>query len=116
MCGPHQGASDAGQKQIKEVCQGKESFSAVIVDQVSALQKDFGPTKAKVAYKGHFAQLKDLKNEKPELKILPSFGGWTMSEPFHAMTKDKASIEHFSKSAVELIAQYDFFDGIDLDW
>ncbi|KJF81078.1 chitinase [Photobacterium angustum] len=116
MCGPHQGASDAVQKQIEVACKGKEPFSAVIVDQVSALQKDFGPTKAKVAYKGHFAQLKDLKNEKPELKILPSFGGWTMSEPFHAMAKDKASIEHFSKSAVELIAQYDFFDGIDLDW
>ncbi|MCG3864096.1 MULTISPECIES: glycoside hydrolase family 18 protein [unclassified Photobacterium] len=116
MCGPHQGASDAVQKQIAEACKGKEPFSAVIVDQVSALQKDFGPTKTKVAYKGHFAQLKDLKNEKPELKILPSFGGWTMSEPFHAMAKDKASIEHFSKSAVELIAEYDFFDGIDLDW
>ncbi|WP_318454065.1 glycoside hydrolase family 18 protein [Photobacterium leiognathi] len=116
MCGPHQGASEAVQKQIAAACKDKAPFSAVIVDQVSALEKDFGPTKAKVDYKGHFAQLKDLKAEKPELKILPSFGGWTMSEPFHAMAKDKAAIEHFSKTAVELIAQYDFFDGIDLDW
>lgn len=116
MCGPHKGASEAVQQQIDTACKDKAPFSAIIVDREAALQKDFGPTTVKVDYKGHFAQLKELKQNKPALKILPSFGGWTMSEPFHAMAKDKAAIEHFSQSAVALIAQYDFFDGIDLDW
>lgn len=42
--------------------------------------------------------------------------GYTMSEPFHAMAKDPKSIELFAKTAAQLIAQYDFFDGVDLDW
>ncbi|EDN58612.1 glycosyl hydrolase, family 18 [Vibrio antiquarius] len=67
-------------------------------------------------YKGHFAQLAEMKKQHPDLKMLPSFGGWTMSEPFHAMAKSKQAMDQFSKTAVKLIAQYDFFDGIDLDW
>uniref|UniRef100_UPI001A20157C glycosyl hydrolase family 18 protein n=1 Tax=Vibrio cholerae TaxID=666 RepID=UPI001A20157C len=62
------------------------------------------------------AQLAQLKADHPQLKILPSFGGWTMSEPFHAMAKDPKSIEQFAKTAAQLIAQYDFFDGVGLDW
>lgn len=116
MCGPHEGASEAIQKQVAEHCEGKQPFSAIVVDQQAALNEDFGPVSVKVDYKGHFAQLAQLKKDHPEIVILPSFGGWTMSEPFHAMAKDPKAIEYFSKTAVELIAKYDFFDGIDLDW
>ncbi|USD66141.1 glycoside hydrolase family 18 protein [Vibrio sp. SCSIO 43136] len=116
MCGPHTGASETVQDLIAKQCEGKAPFTAIVVDSEAALEKDFGQVQVSVPYKGHFAQLADLKSEHPKLKILPSFGGWTMSEPFHAMAKDPKAIEQFSKSAVELIAQYDFFDGIDLDW
>lgn len=116
MCGPHTGASEAIQKQVAEHCQDKEPFSAIVVDQQAALYEDFGPVDVDVNYKGHFAQLAQLKKDNPNLVILPSFGGWTMSEPFHAMAKDLKAIAQFSKTAVDLIAQYDFFGGIDLDW
>ncbi|MFD2176866.1 glycoside hydrolase family 18 protein [Veronia pacifica] len=116
MCGPHTGASEAVRKQVTAACKDKEPFSAIVVDQQAALHHDFGEVSVNVPYNGHFAQLAELKKTHPDLKILPSFGGWTMSEPFHAMAKDDASIKQFAKSAVELIAQYDFFDGIDLDW
>ncbi|MGF1726977.1 glycoside hydrolase family 18 protein [Photobacterium nomapromontoriensis] len=116
MCGPVEGAGEKVRQQVAAACKGKAPYTAIIVDRESALELDFGPVTSKVNYQGHFAQLKDLKAEHPHLKILPSFGGWTMSEPFHAMAKDKKSIEHFSRTAVKLIAEYDFFDGIDLDW
>ena len=116
MCGPHTGASEVIQKQVAEHCKDKAPFTAIVVDQQAALQEDFGPVSVDVDYKGHFAQLAQLKKTYPDIVILPSFGGWTMSEPFHAMAKDPKAIEHFSKTAVELIANYDFFDGIDLDW
>lgn len=116
MCGPHSGASETVQKLVLKQCEGKEPYTAIIVDAEAAIEKDFGPVSIDVPYKGHFAQLADLKASHPRLKILPSFGGWTMSEPFHAMVNDEAAIKHFSKTAVELIAYYDFFDGIDLDW
>ncbi|MEZ8826874.1 glycoside hydrolase family 18 protein [Vibrio sp. 10N.261.55.A7] len=116
MCGPHEGASKAVQVQISEACEGKEPFSAVIVDQKAAIQHDFGQVDVDVDYKGHFAQLAQLKKDHPSIKILPSFGGWTMSEPFHAMATSPQAIEQFSRTAVELIEEYAFFDGIDLDW
>ncbi|SON52734.1 glycoside hydrolase family 18 protein [Vibrio tapetis] len=116
MCGPHKGASEQVQKQVDAQCEGKAPYTAIVVDTKSALVHDFGKVNVDVPYKGHFAQLAQLKQDHPKIKVLPSFGGWTMSEPFHAMAKDDAAIRHFSKTAVELIAQYDFFDGIDLDW
>ncbi|KXF80815.1 glycoside hydrolase family 18 protein [Enterovibrio coralii] len=116
MCGPHTGASELVQEQVAKACKGKEPFTAIVVDQEAALEKDFGRVRARVPYEGHFGQLADLKAEHPHVTILPSFGGWTMSEPFHAMAKDDAAIKHFAKTAVELIAKYDFFGGIDLDW
>lgn len=116
MCGPHTGAGEKVIKQVEQQCKGKDPYTAIIVDQKAALEVDFGKVDADVNYKGHFAQLAQLKKDHPSITILPSFGGWTMSEPFHAMAKDKKSMDHFAKTAVELIAKYDFFGGIDLDW
>ncbi|WP_087023333.1 glycoside hydrolase family 18 protein [Thaumasiovibrio subtropicus] len=116
LCGPHTGASEAVQQQVATACEGKEPGTAIIVDRLAALEYDFGDVAAEVEYKGHFAQLAQLKDEHPHLNILPSFGGWTMSEPFHAMVKSTEEMDRFAKTSVELIAQYDFFTGIDLDW
>ncbi|NLS11881.1 glycoside hydrolase family 18 protein [Vibrio sp. SM6] len=116
MCGPHTAASERVQGQIAAACEGKRPYTAVVVDQEAALNIDFGPVSVDVPYQGHFAQLAQLKSEHPNLSILPSFGGWTMSEPFHAMAKNPEDIKWFAKTAVDLIAQYDFFGGIDLDW
>ncbi|MDA9557242.1 glycoside hydrolase family 18 protein, partial [Vibrio sp.] len=116
MCGPHSGASNEVQQLVEKNCQGKDPFSAILVDDEAALEHDFGPVDVDVAYKGHFAQLAQMKADNPHIKVLPSFGGWTMSEPFHAMAKDKKAMDHFAKTAAELIADYEIFDGIDLDW
>ncbi|MEZ9856603.1 glycosyl hydrolase family 18 protein, partial [Vibrio breoganii] len=102
MCGPHSGAGEPVQKQIQQQCADKQPYTAIIVDKEAALEVDFGDVGVDVAYKGHFAQLAQLKADNQNIKILPSFGGWTMSEPFHAMAKDPQAIAHFSKTAVEL--------------
>lgn len=116
MCGPHTGASAEIQELVATQCEGQDPYTAIVVDYKSGLEMDFGPVKVDVPYKGHFAQLAQLKADHPHIKILPSFGGWTMSEPFHAMAKDPSAMKHFSKTAAALIEEYDFFDGIDLDW
>jgi chitinase len=105
MCGPHTGASENIQKLVAKHCEGKEPYTAILVDAEAALEKNFGPVSVDVPYKGHFAQLAELKKQHPDLKILPSFGGWTMSEPFHAMAKNQQAMDQLSKTAVELIAK-----------
>nr|WP_086938413.1 glycoside hydrolase family 18 protein [Thaumasiovibrio occultus] len=116
LCGPHTGASETVQAQVAAACEGKAPGTAIVVDTNSALEVDFGEVEVDVPYQGHFAQLAQLKADHPDLVILPSFGGWTMSEPFHEMAKHPEQMDHFAKTAAELITQYDFFGGIDLDW
>lgn len=48
-------------------------------------------------------------------EIWPSIGGWSLSDPFPVMAKNKASREKFVSKCVELIEAYGF-DGIDIDW
>lgn len=39
MCGPHTGASETVQKLVAKQCEGKEPFSAIVVDTEAALEK-----------------------------------------------------------------------------
>ncbi len=116
MCAPHSYVSERTKANIVKACEGKQAFSAIVVDQNAALNVKFDENPPKQEYYGHFGELKKLYEQNPQLVILPSFGGWTMSEPFHALAKSEQGRKVFVKTAVELIAKYDFFGGIDIDW
>jgi len=62
---------------------------AFVVDTEAALEKDFGKVSVKVPFKGHFAQLAELKKQHPDLKILPSYpgGGGLTTSPWNPATK-----------------------------
>ena len=49
------------------------------------------------------------------VKILPSIGGWTLSNNFPSIAADPVKRAQFAQSCVNLISTYQF-DGIDLDW
>lgn len=49
------------------------------------------------------------------VKILPSIGGWTLSDNFPAIAADPAKRQTFANQCVQLIQAFGF-DGIDLDW
>ncbi len=49
------------------------------------------------------------------VKLLPSIGGWTLSENLPGIAADPAKRANFAQSCVELIQAFNF-DGIDLDW
>lgn len=50
-----------------------------------------------------------------DVKLLPSIGGWTLSNNFSAIAADPIKRQTFANSCVELIDAFGF-DGIDLDW
>lgn len=102
LCGDNSGANKATQKAIATACMGKAPYSAVIYNEKEAITE--------------LNAFRQLKQQHPHLRLLPSFGGWTLSQPFHGMAKSEAGRKHFVQSAVELIAQHDVFDGIDIDW
>ena len=49
------------------------------------------------------------------VKVLPSIGGWTLSNNFPGIAADPTKRATFAQACVDLIQTYGF-DGIDLDW
>lgn len=49
------------------------------------------------------------------VKVLPSIGGWTLSDNFPGIAADATKRATFAQACVDLIQTYQF-DGIDLDW
>jgi chitinase len=76
---------------------------------------------------GGFNQLKKLKVQYPNIKLLMSVGGWTLSDKFSDAALTPASRQAFVASCVDMFirghvgseddtAMAGLFDGIDIDW
>lgn len=101
---------------LQRSCSGREDFKVSIHDPWAALQKpQKGLSSWNEPYKGNFGQLMSLKQARPDLKILPSIGGWTLADPFFFFT-DKTKRTRFVHSVKEFLQTWKFFDGVDIDW
>ena len=49
------------------------------------------------------------------VKVVPSIGGWTLSDKFPAIAADATKRANFAHACIQLCQQYNF-DGIDIDW
>ena len=76
---------------------------------------------------GNFNQLKKLKAKHPDLKVLISLGGWTLSKFFSDAALTPQSRQAVVESCIDLFIKGNLpglvpgagagvFDGIDLDW
>ncbi|MTH96602.1 glycoside hydrolase family 18 protein, partial [Roseibium sp. RKSG952] len=65
---------------------------------------------------GNFNQLRELKEANPDLSIMLSIGGWTLSDNFSTVLATEQGRENFANSVVEFLQEYPFFDGVDIDW
>ncbi|MEW5249584.1 glycosyl hydrolase family 18 protein [Microbulbifer sp. 2201CG32-9] len=120
ICGGH-GINDS-LKQIsgsfealQRSCTGREDFKVAIHDPYAALQKSQAGQSYSDPYKGNFGQLMELKQAYPDIKILPSIGGWTLSDPFYFFD-DPVLRTRFVDSVEEFLRTWKFFDGVDIDW
>ncbi len=101
---------------LQRACNGRQDFTVAIHDPWAALQKpQSGVSNWDDPYKGNFGQLMALKKAHPDLKVLPSIGGWTMSDPFFKMN-DSAIRARFVSSVKDFLKTWKFFDGVDIDW
>ncbi|EGM70813.1 glycosyl hydrolase family 18 protein [Shewanella sp. HN-41] len=101
---------------LQRACSGRADFKVAIHDPWAAVQMpQAGVSDYSDPYKGNFGQLMALKQAHPELKILPSVGGWTLSDPFFFLG-DKTKRDTFVASVKEFLQTWKFFDGVDIDW
>ncbi|AVA31204.1 chitinase [Oxyplax ochracea nucleopolyhedrovirus] len=101
---------------LQRSCSGRSDFKIAIHDIWAAVQKpQKGVSAWNEQYKGNFGQLMAAKLANPHVKVLPSIGGWTLSDPFYFMhnaTKRKIFVD----SVKEFLQTWKFFDGVDIDW
>nr|QBM79013.1 chitinase [Helicoverpa armigera nucleopolyhedrovirus] len=101
---------------LQRSCAGRDNFKVSIHDPWAALQKpQTGVSAWNEPYKGNFGQLMAAKLANPNLKVLASIGGWTLSDPFYHM-HDARTRQIFVESVREFVLTWKFFDGIDIDW
>jgi len=86
-----------------------------IFDSWAAVEKPFGTDTWNTPLRGNYHQLQLLKQSHPNLEILISVGGWTLSDKFSDVALTPASRAKFAASCVDFCNKYGF-DGVDLDW
>jgi len=118
VCGPNdslQAANATGHAALVSQCTDKQDYEVTIHDKYAALEKTYPGDNWDDEIKGNFGQLMRLKAAQPEIKILPSIGGWTLSDPLFDL--DSAQNRGvFVNSVIEFLTSYPFFDGVDIDW
>lgn len=101
---------------LQNACAGRDDFKVAIHDPWAAIQKpQQGVASWGDPYKGNFGQMMAAKRANPNLKILPSIGGWTLSDPYFFMGDD-AKRHTFVESVREYLETWKFFDGVDIDF
>ncbi|MYM58891.1 chitinase [Vibrio sp. OCN044] len=115
MCGPNASLTDGdAQRALQLACGDSKDYEVVVHDQWGALGSSL-PGTSNSSIKGTYGQMMALKQRYPDLKILPSIGGWTLSDPFYGFT-DKANRDTFVASVKEFLLTWKFYDGVDIDW
>lgn len=118
ICGPNDSlaaANPGGHNALVTSCSKQQDFTVTIHDIFAAVTKTQSGQVYADSYKGNFGQLMALKQAYPDLKILPSVGGWTLTDPFYFMG-DETKRATFVSSVKEFLRTWKFFDGVDIDW
>lgn len=66
--------------------------------------------------RNHFTQYAEYSRKYPDVKIMISVGGWTRSGYFSEMVYTPEGRTSFITSCVDLLKEYSFIGGIDIDW
>lgn len=66
--------------------------------------------------RNHFAQYEVYAEKYPDVNVLISIGGWTRCGYFSEMAYTKEGRTSFVNSCMDLMEQYPWIDGFDIDW
>ena len=117
VCGPVTHSPENVQQLMQKRCKGKPTGHVVVLDDHAALKAKLkGNTSHLVYYRGNFGQLKYLKEQQPDLTIIASIGGWTLSEPFHTVITKPQYQANMAKSIRTLLETYSFLGGVQINW
>lgn len=85
-------------------------------DRYADIERVYDGDPTGLPYYGNFNQIRLQKINHPDVKVLVSVGGWTLSKYFSDVALTDASRTTFANSCVDFLRTYDCIDGIDIDW
>jgi chitinase len=99
-------------------------FTSIPVKNLDVINYAFADAKAdgsvkllnETVDKQNFSDITKLKQTNPNLKVLISIGGWTLSKNFSKIANDSALTAKFVSDIQNLMRQYPGLDGVDIDW
>jgi chitinase len=101
--------------QLQISCKGLPNYSVAVHDSWGEVAKLLPGQTSASPLKGVMGQMMAAKKRNPNLKILPSIGGWTLSDPFFQLD-NVANRKVFVDSVEQFLRTWKFFDGVDIDW
>ncbi|WP_196137214.1 glycosyl hydrolase family 18 protein [Aliikangiella sp. G2MR2-5] len=101
---------------LMQQCQGKQDFEVVVHDKFAALEKLYPGDQDGKGIAGIFGQLHRMKLANPAIKVIPSVGGWTLSDPLYEIGINPNARKIFINSMMQYLRDYPIFDGVDIDW
>ncbi|MFP6686481.1 MAG: glycosyl hydrolase family 18 protein, partial [Polyangiaceae bacterium] len=113
ICGPNdalKAANPSGHLILQQQCADKPDYSVTIHDKYAALEKSYPGDEWDDPIRGNFGQLMKMKAAHPDVKVLPSVGGWTLSDPFFSMAGNDANRRVFVDSVISFLKKYEIFD------
>ncbi len=92
----------------------KDTFKIRTPDAWADLDNPYGES-WNSSFKGNYGQFRKLKVAYPNVSVLISIGGWTLSGQFADASSGDVKARLFANEAVKFMKEHDF-DGIDIDW
>ena len=121
ICGPNPSLADIENGHrlaaLHRACAGTPDYEVVIHDPWASVQMPQAQSGHvhTTPYKGTYGQMMALKQRYPDLKIVPSIGGWALSDPFYDFV-DKPKRDIFVTSVKTFLKTWKFYDGVNINW
>ena len=113
---PNDGSTNTSVEQRQSGEGARKEFTIVSTEP----ERDYGDTLASDVVEGiernHFAEYEYFSELYPDVNILISIGGWSKCGYMSEMAYTPEGRSSFINSCIDLMDQYSWIDGIDIDW
>lgn len=113
---PADGSGETSWDRLAQGLKPRTSFRVVSTLPEADFDDQTPSTMAEGLPRNHFAQYEAYSEQYPDVNILISIGGWTRCGYFSEMAYTAKGRTSFVKSCMELLEQYPWIDGFDIDW
>ena len=113
---PADGSTETSWERLADLAEPRTSFRVVSTLSEADLENMEPSTMVPELPRNHFDQYAYFSEQYPEVNILISIGGWTRCGYFSEMAYTAEGRASFVQSCMEILEQYPWVDGFDIDW